>query len=236
MISSSPPRCFWMEVFCGYPMPVLSLYILGVGKHVLITHLLGVQVFRWGTRPKEPYPRNCTEAALSGPGFDLYDKILDFWVNTEMELDFRGFREQAVFCSWEECKIVVTRGKLWQVLFSKDSCTSVSCPPCSATERSCHTPKKRQSLCFYNDEPWHASVIIHRAGLLRILSIWELMSFSSEKFSFIFFLALIFSVLSNILSTCIYAHRYVVLYQWFYTIHAVLYKILFSRLYRLYIF
>lgn len=146
MISSSPPRCFWMEVFCGYPMPVLSLYILGVGKHVLITHLLGVQVFRWGTRPKEPYPRNCTEATLSGPGFDLYDKILDFWVNTEMELDFRGFREQAVFCSWEECKIVVTRGKLWQVLFSKDSCTSVSCPPCSATERSCHTPQKRQSL------------------------------------------------------------------------------------------
>ena len=75
-------------------MPVPSLYILDVGEHVLITHLLGVQVFRWRTRLKEPYPRNCTEGISSGPGFDLYDKILDFWVDAEMELDFRGFREQ----------------------------------------------------------------------------------------------------------------------------------------------
>lgn len=128
----------------------------------------------------------------------------------------------------------VPRGRLRQVLFPRwlHQCLLSS---------MCHReilprPQERQSLCFHSDGPWHASVIIHRAGLLRILSIWELMSFSSEKFSFIFFLALIFSVLSNILSTCIYAHRYVALCQWFYTIHAVLYKTLFFRLYRLYVF
>ena len=70
--------------------------------------------------------------------------------------------------------------------------------------------------------PWCASVFIHCAGLLRILLVWELMSFSSEKFSSIFFLAFVFSVLLNILSTYICTH--VVLYQWYHTIHAVLYN------------
>lgn len=85
-------------------------------------------------------------------------------------------------------------------------------------------PNESWSLIFYSDVPWYASILLYCARLLRILSIWGLMSFSSEEFSSISFPPSIFTVLSDILSTYIYVHRYVVLYKWYHTAHALLFN------------
>lgn len=93
-------------------------------------------VLTWGAGLQEPHPRHCTEGTPSGPGFDLYDKILDFRVDAEMELDFRGFREQL--------------GRTWSCCGQREAgrfCFPEAAAPVSpvihsAAERPCHAPAK----------------------------------------------------------------------------------------------
>lgn len=66
-IASHSPS-FWLEVYCGYPITVLPLYILGVWEH--ITCLFSLQAFRMRNYT-ELYPKNCTGGTSSLPGIDL---------------------------------------------------------------------------------------------------------------------------------------------------------------------
>lgn len=86
---------FWTGIYCGYPIPVSLLYMLGMWEHV--TCLFSWQVVRqrnhtWGAVPKKLHLRNfiCTWTWFirEDPGV---------WVDAEMEFDFETLGSRVCF-------------------------------------------------------------------------------------------------------------------------------------------
>lgn len=93
------------------------------------------------------------------------------WADAEMELGSEGLGEQGVFCIWEECKLLWPEGNHGRLCFPKIAAPASPILHALLQSDFATHPSKTWRLIFYSDVPWCASILIHCAGLLRILSI-----------------------------------------------------------------